>query len=64
MNAHVSIPAAVTAAPVPRAHADRPYALWALALVLVAIGCTVLVLDASITPAQRIELLTQSGMFP
>jgi hypothetical protein len=35
-----------------------------LALVLAAIGCTVLVLDASITPAQRIELLAQSGMFP
>ena len=64
MNAPVSIRAAVTAAPVPRARADRPYAPWALALVLAAIGCTVLVLDASITPAQRIELLAQSGMFP
>jgi hypothetical protein len=63
MNAPVTA-AAITAAPVPRARADRPYSLWALALVLVAIGCTVLVLDASITPQQRIELFAQSGMFP
>jgi hypothetical protein len=45
-------------------YVDRPIALWTLTGVLVAVACTVLVLDAAITPEQRIALLAQSGMFP
>jgi len=63
VNAPVSI-RALAAEPAVRIRAERPYALWALAIVLVAIACTVLVLDSSLTTTQRIELLTQSGMFP
>lgn len=44
--------------------ADRPYALWAFVVVLIAVACTVLVLDAAITPEQRIALFEQSGLFP
>jgi hypothetical protein len=64
MNAPVSIRAAITAAPVPRARADRPYVLWAFAVVMVVIACTALVLGGSLTPEQRIELLAHAGMYP
>jgi hypothetical protein len=45
-------------------YANRPIALWTLTGVLVAVACTVLVLDAAITPEQRIAVLAQSGIFP
>jgi hypothetical protein len=63
MNAPVAM-RALTAEPAVRSGSDRPYALWALAVVLVAIAGVVLVFDSSLTTAQRIELLTQTGMFP
>jgi hypothetical protein len=63
MNAPVSI-RTLNAEPTVRTGADRPYALWALTVVLVAIAGAVLVFDSSLTPEQRIELLAQSGMFP
>jgi len=37
---------------------------WALILVLMAAVCTVLTLDASTTPEQRIVTQQQSAMFP
>jgi len=46
------------------AQAQLPIALWALVAALVAIGITVLMLDASITTEQRIALLIQSGISP
>jgi hypothetical protein len=63
MNAPVSL-RALTAEPAARTVADRPYLLWALAVVLVAIAGAVLVLDSSLTVQQRIDLLAQTGMFP
>jgi hypothetical protein len=63
MNAPVSV-RAITAEPAPRTRVERPYAAWALVVVLVAVACTVLVLDSSLMPEQRIELLMQSGIFP
>jgi hypothetical protein len=37
---------------------------WALIVVLMAAVCTVLALDVSITPEQRIAPYQQSGVFP
>jgi hypothetical protein len=45
-------------------YGNRSVALWALTIVLVAVACTVLVLDAAMTPEQRIALFAQSGPFP
>jgi len=42
----------------------RIVALWALILVAVVVLCTVLSLDASMTTAERIAPLQQSGAFP
>jgi len=42
----------------------KTLAIWALISVVVVVVCTVVVLDASITPAQRIEPYQQSGLFP
>jgi hypothetical protein len=39
-------------------------ALWALILVAVVAVCAVLSLDASITTAERIAAIQQSGAFP
>jgi hypothetical protein len=63
MNAPVSL-RALTAEPAARAGADRPYALWAFAVLLVAIAGAALVLDSSLPTQQRIDLLAHSGMFP
>jgi hypothetical protein len=48
----------------PRTVAERRYALWIFVAALSVIACTVLILDASITPDQRIALFEQSGLFP
>jgi hypothetical protein len=42
----------------------KTVALWALIFVVVVGVCTVLSLDASMTTAQRIAPLQQSGVFP
>jgi anti-sigma-K factor RskA len=62
MNRPRSIDAALTTERSESKHADRPFAIWALILVVAAV--TVLALDASLTPEQRILLFQQSGMFP
>jgi multidrug transporter EmrE-like cation transporter len=64
MNRPVSFDATLTNKRAAHTDADRPYAIWALIVVLVAVACTVLVFDASITPDQRIALFEQSGLFP
>jgi hypothetical protein len=64
MSGPVSFIETPTAATSGGSYADRPLALWTLTAVLVAIACTALLLDAAITPEQRIALLTQSGIFP
>jgi hypothetical protein len=61
MNRPVSFDAILTTK---RKYANRSVALWAVAVVLVAVACTVLVLDAAMTPEQRIALFAQSGLFP
>jgi hypothetical protein len=43
---------------------ERPVPLWIPILVLVALVCGVLALDASITLEQRIALIQQSGIYP
>jgi hypothetical protein len=45
-------------------YAQRPAALRALTIVLVAVACAVLALDAAMTPEQRFALSAQSGIFP
>jgi hypothetical protein len=64
MNSPLSIEATLTTGRSQRKHADRPLALWTLVVVLVAIACTILVLDAAMTTDQRIVLFVQTGMFP
>ena len=64
MNRPVFFDATPTSKHAGSSYADRPIAFWALTVVLVAVACTALVLDTSITPEQRIGLLAQSGMFP
>jgi hypothetical protein len=44
--------------------AERRFALWIFVAMLTVTACTVLILDASITPEQRIALFEQSGLFP
>jgi hypothetical protein len=64
MNQPVSIDAGLTTARAESNHKDRPFALWSLLLVVAAIVCAVLALDASQTPDQRIAAFPQSGIFP
>jgi hypothetical protein len=64
MNRPVSIDTALTTERSESKHADRPFAIWALILVVAAVLCAVLALDASLTPEQRILLFQQSGTFP
>jgi hypothetical protein len=64
MNSPLSIEATLTNGRSQSKEADRPIALWILVVVLVAIACTVLALDAAITTDQRIAQFVQSGMFP
>jgi hypothetical protein len=64
MTNPVSFDTALTADRSASTAADRPYALWAFIVVLVGVACTVLVLDASITPEQRIATFLQSGLIP
>jgi hypothetical protein len=40
------------------------FALWTFVAMLTVTTCVVLILDASITPEQRIVLFEQSGLFP
>jgi hypothetical protein len=44
--------------------AERRFALWTFVAMLTVTTCVVLILDASITPEQRIALFEQSGRFP
>jgi hypothetical protein len=44
--------------------AERRFALWTFVAMLIVTACAVLILDASITPEQRIALFEQSGFFP
>jgi len=63
MNRPVSINATTSGRlAIDREH--RPLPLWAPILVLVAVVCGVLALDASITLEQRIALIQQSGIYP
>jgi hypothetical protein len=62
MNRPVSL--TTTTKPSGSSYAHHQIALWTLTAVLVAVACTVLVLDAAITPEQRIALFAQSGTFP
>jgi hypothetical protein len=64
MNRPVSFVATTTTKPSGSSYAHRQIALWTLTAVLVVVACTVLVLDAEITPEQRIALFAQSGTFP
>jgi hypothetical protein len=48
----------------PRRVTERRFGVWAFVAVLTVIACVVLILDASITPEQRIVLFEQSGLFP
>jgi anti-sigma-K factor RskA len=64
MNQPVSIDAALTTERSETKHADSPFAIWALILVVAAVACAVLALDASLTPEQRILVFQQSGIFP
>jgi len=64
MNHPASIPASVTTQPVQSAQAQRPIALWVLAAVFIITAVAVLVADASLSPAQRIAMFMQAGMFP
>jgi hypothetical protein len=64
MSHPASILATPTAERSERKHKDRPLARWTLMLLVAAIACTVLVLDAAVTSEQRIALSVQLGMFP
>jgi hypothetical protein len=65
MNQPASLSATITTTEHSQStQAERPIALWALVAVLVAIACTVLVLDGSLTADQRIALFMQSAVFP
>jgi hypothetical protein len=64
MNHPAPISATLATQPVQSAQTERPIALWALVAALVAIGITVLMLDASISTEQRIALFIQSGISP
>jgi len=43
---------------------SKTLAPYALILILMVVVCTVLALDASLTPEQRIATFQQSSMFP
>ena len=64
MNCPISLHATPVPKRVPRAAAGHRFALWAFVPLLIVIACTVLLLDASLTPEQRIALFEQSGFFP
>jgi len=59
-----SISASLTTQPVQSAPAQRPIALWVLAACFLVIAVAVLVAEASLSPAQRIAVFMQTGMFP
>jgi hypothetical protein len=48
----------------PRTVAEHRFVPWAFVAVLTVIACAALILDASITPEQRIAIFEQSGFFP
>ena len=64
MNHRAPFSATLTAQPAQSAQAERPTALWLLAAAFAVIAVAVLLADASLTPAQRIAVFMQTGMFP
>ena len=64
MNVPVTIDGVLTTERSESKHKDRPLARWTLILLLAAIACAVLGLDAALTTEQRIALFVQSGMYP
>jgi hypothetical protein len=64
MNRTISFDAAPAVKRATRTVAERRFALWAFVAVLTVTACMVLILDASITPEQRIAVFEQSGFFP
>jgi hypothetical protein len=64
MNDLASISTTPTTQSAQSARTERPIALWVLAAAFVVIAVAVLIADASLTPAQRIAVSVQTGMFP
>jgi hypothetical protein len=64
MNRPIPFDATLVLKRATRIVAERRFALWAFAAVLAVTACTVLILDASITPEQRIAVFELSGLFP
>ena len=64
MSRTISFDAAPVVKGTTRTVAEHRFALWAFVAVLTVTACMVLILDASITPKQRIAVFEQSGFFP
>jgi hypothetical protein len=64
VNRPVSFDATLTAKRAESKYASRPVGLQTLTVVLVALACTALVLDAAMTPEQRVAQFVQWGNFP
>jgi len=64
MNRQIPFDATLTEKRTARTVSQRFLAPWAFAAVVAVIACTVLILDASITPEQRTAVFEQSGFFP
>jgi hypothetical protein len=47
-----------------RTVAERRFALWTFLAALIVAACTVMILDTSITPEQRIAVFEHSGLYP
>jgi hypothetical protein len=64
MNGPAALSATVTTRSTQNAQAKRPIALWVLTAACTLLAVAVLLADSSVTAAQRIALLIQSGTFP